>query len=71
VANPEAPDADERERDDDSEAATAETGPEDAGAVAPVRFHSTWVGGISSRKREGGLYEGWPQASGTAAPARA
>ncbi len=31
-------------------------------AIGPVRFHSRCVGGISSRKREAGLYEGWPQA---------
>jgi hypothetical protein len=62
VANPDAPDADERERDDDSEAAIPAAGPEDTGAAAPVRFQSTWVAGISSRKREGGLYDGCPQA---------
>src|SRR5690606_7886645 len=62
VAKPEAPEADERERDDDSEAATPEAGPEDTGALGPVRFHSTWAAGISSRNREGGLYDGWPHA---------
>ncbi len=63
VAKPEAPDADERERDEDSEAAMPEAGPVDGGAaMAPVRFHSTCAAGISSRKREGGLYDGCPQA---------
>src|SRR5690606_9916057 len=53
VANPEAPDADERDRDDDSEAAIPDAGPEDTGALAPVRFQSRYVAGISSRKRIG------------------
>ena len=31
-------------------------------AIGPVRFHSRCWAGISSRKRDAGLYEGWPQA---------
>jgi hypothetical protein len=62
VANPEAPDAEERERVDDSDAATPAAGPEDTDAEPPVRFQSTCTGGISSRKREGGLYDGCPHA---------
>ena len=49
-------------RNEDSEAATADTGPEDTGEVAPVRFQSTCWAGISSRNRDGGLYDGCPQA---------
>ncbi len=32
------------------------------GVAGPVRRQSTYVSGISSRKRDGGLYDGWPQA---------
>jgi hypothetical protein len=62
VAKPDAPEAAEREREEDSEAATPDAGPEAAGPRAPVRFHSRCVSGISSRKRDGGLYEGCPHA---------
>ncbi|CAM5231422.1 hypothetical protein SALBM217S_04800 [Streptomyces griseoloalbus] len=62
MAKPDAPDADDREQDDDSDAATPDAGPEATGPLAPVRFHSTCAAGISSRNREGGLYDGWPHA---------
>ncbi|GAA3363522.1 hypothetical protein GCM10017744_058590 [Streptomyces antimycoticus] len=57
-----------RERDDDRPDDSPDGGveatlPMDAEGVAgPVRRHRTYWSGISSRKRDGGLYAGWPQA---------
>lgn len=66
VAKPEGP---ERERDEDSDDVIPDVGPAGA-AIGPVRFHCRCWSGISSRNRDGGLYEGCPHALRIAARVR-
>ncbi len=66
VAKPEGP---ERARDAESDEVMPDVGPAGA-AIGPLRFHSRCWSGISSRNRDGGLYEGWPQALRIAARVR-